>query len=144
MPDEAAAKSILEAAHAAWSRGDIEGVLSCYVDDLIFYCNTGGADGSPLTIEGKKDFRAFLLKMQGTEGHAIVEYFRFTDGIGRALIRAVIRHKGTGHKLAGTFRQVVYYRNNQIAQLEEFHDAARMAAFWRLVAGEAIDDDSTP
>jgi len=56
----------------------------------------------------------------------------------------VVPHKGTGHKLAGTFRQVVYYRNNQIAQLEEFHDAARMAAFWRLVAGEAIDDDSTP
>ena len=82
--------------------------------------------------------------MQGTEGHAVVEYFRFSDGVGRALIGAVIRHKDTGHKLAGTFRQVVYYRNNQIAQLEEFHDAARMAAFWRLVAGEAIDDDSTP
>ena len=143
MPDEAAARSILEAAHAAWSRGDVDGVLSCYVDDLIFWCNTGGPDGGPLTVEGKKDFRAFLLRMKSAEGHSIVEFFRFSDGIGRALIRGVIRHKRTGHKLAGTFRQVVYYRDNKIARLEEYHDAARMAAFWRLVAGEAIDDDPT-
>jgi ketosteroid isomerase-like protein len=142
MPDEAAAKSILESAHAAWSKGNIEGVLNCYVDDLTFWCNTGGPDGAPLTIEGKQAFRAFLLRMQSAEGHSVVEFFRFWDGVGRAQIRGVIRHKLTGHKLAGSFRQVVYYRDNKIARLEEFHDAARMAAFWQLVAGEAIDDDS--
>ena len=136
-----AAKSILEAAHAAWSKGDIEGVLNCYVDDLTYWCNTGGPDSGPLLIEGKEDFRAFLLSMQGTEGHSVVEYFRFSDGIGRAQINAVIRHKLTGHRLAGSYRQVVTYRGNRIARLEEYYDAARMAAFWRLIAGQSIDDD---
>ncbi|MCZ7594468.1 MAG: hypothetical protein M5U16_05780 [Hyphomicrobium sp.] len=51
---------ILDSSHAAWSRGDIEGVLSNYVDDLTYYCNTGGPDGGPLSIVGKQALRHML------------------------------------------------------------------------------------
>jgi ketosteroid isomerase-like protein len=140
MFDEASAKSILLAAHAAWSRGDIEAILACYVDELTYWCNAGGPDGGPFQIEGKQQFRAFLQSMQEAEGRLTMDYFRLVDGIGRARVKCVVRHKRTGHKLVGSYRQVISYRDNKILRLEEYHDAARWAAFWKMIAGEASDE----
>ncbi len=127
----------MDLAHAAWSTGDIEGVLAQYVDDLTYWCNTGGPDGTPMTIAGKDGLRDFMQSIaQVAESVSVSEYFRLQDGVGRANIECYIRHKSTGHKLVGSYRQVVTYRGDKIARLEEFHDAARMAAFWRLIAGD--------
>jgi hypothetical protein len=35
--------------------------------------------------------------------------------------------------LSGQYRQVFTFKNDKIIQLEEFHDAAKLATFWRLV-----------
>ncbi|KAB2941577.1 MAG: hypothetical protein K8F92_11320 [Hyphomicrobium sp.] len=129
---------ILDSSHAAWSRGDIEGVLSNYVDDLTYYCNTGGPDGGPLSIVGKQALRHMLQPIADVaESVSVSEYFRFSDGIGRAKIECYIRHKTTHHTLVGSYRQLVTYRGNRIARMEEFHDAAKMIAFWRMISGEA-------
>lgn len=136
--DEHRARMILDSSHAAWSRGDIEGVLSNYVDDLTYYCNTGGPDGGPLSIVGKQALRHMLQPIADVaESVSVSEYFRFSDGIGRAKIECYIRHKTTHHTLVGSYRQLVTYRGNRIARMEEFHDAAKMIAFWRMISGEA-------
>jgi ketosteroid isomerase-like protein len=129
---------ILQATHAAWSTGDVEGVVSHFVDDVTYFCNTGGPDGGPLTIQGKKPYREFLQQIvEVAESVSVSEYFRFADGIGRAKIECYIRHKTTRHTLVGSYRQLVTYRGDKIERLEEFHDAAKMIAFWRMISGEA-------
>lgn len=136
--DEQRARIILDLAHAAWSRGDIEGVLDHYVDDLTYCCNTGGPDGGPLLITGKDGLREMLQPIADTaESVSVSEYFRYQDGVGRATIECYIRHKTTRHLMVGSFRQVVTYRGDKIERMEEFHDGAKMVAFWRMIYGEA-------
>ena len=136
--DEHRARLILDAAHAAWSRGDVEGVLDQYVDDLTYWCNTGGPDGGPLIIVGKDGLREMLNSIVAVaESVSVSEYFRFIDGTGRAKIECYIRHKTTGHTMVGSYRQVVTYRGGRISRTDEFHDAARMATFWRMISDNA-------
>jgi ketosteroid isomerase-like protein len=136
--DEHRARMILDRAHAAWSRGDVEGVLSQYVEDLTYCCNTGGVDGGPLMITGKQGLREMLQPIVDVaESVSVSEYFRFNEGMGRAKIECYIRHRKTRHMLVGSYRQLVTYRGDKIERLEEFHDAAKMVAFWRMISGEA-------
>jgi len=136
--DEHRARMILEATHAAWSRGDVEGVVGNFTDDLTYFCNTGGPDGGPLTIVGQSAYREFLDKIvEVAESVSVPEYFRFQDGIGRAKVECYIRHNTTRHALVGSYRQLITYRGNRIVRMEEFHDAAKMIAFWRMISSEA-------
>ena len=135
--DEYMARSVLEQAHAAWCKGEIERLLSCYADDCVYWCNAGSLHGSPFVIEGKQQLRAFLQSITlVAESKSVIDHFQFEDGIGRAQIEAYIRHRRTGHVLAGTYRQIVTYRGRKIARSEEYHDAAKMAAFWRMVTSD--------
>jgi ketosteroid isomerase-like protein len=135
--DKFTARATLNATHAAWSNGDIDRVLVHYVDDLTYWCNSGGPNGAPLTIVGKSAFRAFLAPIAAAaESVSVAEYFRFEDGAGRAQIECYIKHKQTGLSLSGSYRQVVMFAGGRICRVCEYHDAAKMAAFWRLVAGE--------
>ena len=58
--NEPTARSILEAAHAAWNRQDLEEMLGWYHDEITYFCNMGGSDGNALRLYGKADMRAFL------------------------------------------------------------------------------------
>jgi ketosteroid isomerase-like protein len=137
--NEHVAKAVLDAAHRAWSEGDVQGVLTHYVDDLVYVCNTGGIDGGALTIEGKAGMAAFLDPVVVVaQSMSVVESFQFHAGIGRARIASFTRHRNTGHTLSGSYRQIVSFRGSRICRLEEFHDAAKMAAFWRLVKSETL------
>ena len=71
------------------------------------------------------------------ESVSVSEYFRFADGVGRAKIECYIRHKTTRHLMVGSYRQLVTYRGDKIERLEEFHDGAKMIAFWEMISGEA-------
>lgn len=135
--DEHRARMILQATHAAWSRGDVEGLLTYFVDDVTYCCNTGAADGGALVVNGVSAYRKMLQPIVDVaESVSVPEYFRFADGVGRATIECYIRHKTTGHVLVGSYRQFVTYRGDKIERLEEFHDAAKMIAFWQMVYGE--------
>jgi hypothetical protein len=70
------------------------------------------------------------------ESVSVSECFRFADGVGRAKIDCCIKHKLAGLALAGSYRQLVIFREQKILGLEEYHDAAKMASFGRLIAGE--------
>jgi ketosteroid isomerase-like protein len=141
--DEHRARIVVNGTHAAWSRGDVEGVLAYYVDDLTYFCNTGAPDGGPLLIEGKQALGKMLQSIVGVaDSVSVPEYFRFADGIGRATIDCYIRHRMTGHALVGSYRQQIAYRGDRIERLEEFHDAAKMVAFWQMISGEAAIERS--
>lgn len=138
--DENAARLVLEASHGAWSRGDVEGMLRWMTDDILYSCNTGGPDGGPLIVEGKDGMRAFLGPVAVVaESMSVVDLFEYRDMTARARIDCYIRHRSTGHLLTGSYRQVVEFRGNLISRLEEFHDAAKMIAFWKLVIGEELN-----
>jgi ketosteroid isomerase-like protein len=131
------AREILDATHAAFSKGDIAGMSSWFVDDMTYWSNTGSQDGSPLVIHGRAAHLAMVQSIASVaESVSVTEHFQFSHGIGRAQVEAYIRHRQTGHVLSGTFRQIVTYRGNKILRLDEYHDAAKMAAFWRLVTSE--------
>ncbi|MBN8911506.1 MAG: hypothetical protein J0H65_05480 [Rhizobiales bacterium] len=135
--DEHRARSVLETAHGAWCDRDVERLLDQYVEDCTYWCNAGVVDGEPFTLTGKQAFRPFLHSiLLVADSRSVIELFQFKDGIARAQISAYVRHRRTGHVLAGLYRQVVTYRGNRIWRIEEYHDAAKMNAFWRLVASE--------
>jgi ketosteroid isomerase-like protein len=136
------ARSLLDASHGAWCNGDIDRLLSYYADDCLYWCNAGAIDGSPFTLVGKPAFRDFLRNVSSVaESRSVIDLFQFDGKIARAQIDTYVRHRRTGHVLAGSYRQVVTYRGNEIWRIEEYHDAARMAAFWRLVASEETAGD---
>lgn len=135
--DAQIARDVVDGAHAAWSNGDIERVLSFYTDNLVYWCNAGSIEGTPYVIEGKPAFRTFLHTIHAVaESGSVTEYFHFGDGVARASIEGYILHRRTGLVLSGSFRQVLTFRGRKIARLEDYHDAAKMAAFWRLVSCE--------
>jgi len=140
---ELQARELLDIAHAAWSREDVEAVLACFVDDLHFWSNASPR-GDALTVTGKSAFRTYLHSIDVAERISVREHFRLVDGVGRARIDWFVRHKRTGHTLTGSYRQLVGYREGKICRLEEYHDAARMAAFWRLIAGEDALAETAP
>ncbi len=136
--DEHRARVILDATLAAWSNGDVDSLVGHFVDDLTYFCNTGAPDGGPLTIVGKTAYRATLQQiLDVSESVCVAEYFRFAEGVGRAKIECYIRHKTTRHTLVGSYRQLITYRGDKVERLEEFHDAAKMIAFWQMISGEA-------
>jgi ketosteroid isomerase-like protein len=139
--DVHSAREVVDSAHNAWSRGDIELLLSNYVDDLTYWCNAGSLDGVPYIVEGKPAYRTFLRSIASVaESASATEQFTFEDGIARVRVEAYIRHRRTGHTLSGSYRQIFHFRGRKILRLEEFHDAAKMAAFWRMVTSDETAD----
>jgi ketosteroid isomerase-like protein len=123
------ARELLYAAHEAFNRRDIEGLLNLYVEDMVYWTNFGNADGGPLTIEGKDNMRAFVALWAGLQSLSVPDDFRFVDGVGHASAEFFMKDPKTGHDHSAMFRQVITYRDDRICRMEEFHDAQAMMAF---------------
>ena len=135
-----AARMLVDAAHLAWSNRDVEALLACYCEDIHYSCNTGSS-AEPFVAVGKQAMRDFLLPVLDiAESMSVVDRFVFKDNMARATIACFVTHKATGHVLSGSYRQVLVFREGKIAKIEEFHDAARIAAFWKMVDVEAASD----
>jgi ketosteroid isomerase-like protein len=131
------AKAIVEAAHAAWNERNLDGMLNHYVEDLIYWSNAGGPDNTPLTIFGKSGFRDLLgYVLEVSDSSTSIEAFTYEDGLARVQVSAYIKHRPTGLDLSGNFRQVLHFRDFRICKHEEFHDAAMLSTFWRLITHE--------
>lgn len=93
----------------------------------------------PLIIEGKGAFRDYLAPiMHANETVSTVVNFSYSTAIGRARIAIFIKHRETGHQITSTFRQIVTFRGDLIARIDEYHDAARLSTFWRLAQGDRV------
>jgi ketosteroid isomerase-like protein len=137
--DHVSARQILESAHTAWETGDLPAVLRLYVDDCVYCSNTGGLEGTPFMLEGKAAYRDYLIPiMRANQTVSTVINFSYTTGIGRARIAIFIKHRQSGHQITSTYRQIVTYRDDRIARIDEFHDVARLSSFWRLAQGDSM------
>lgn len=136
--DELNARALLEAVHVALSNGDAVRVLNACDDDIVYWCNAGGLRAKPLQIVGKLVLRYYLESVAWvTESVSVVDSFRLHNGIGHAKVSGFMRHRKSGITLSTSFRQVATFRDRKIVRLDEYHDAAQVVAFWRLVASEA-------
>ena len=141
--DALRARVLVDAAHLAWGNRDMEALMACYCDDIRYTCNIGPTGTEPFVAVGKKAMLDFLLPvLDVTESMSVVESFAFRNEAARATVACFVKHKATGHVLSGKYRQVVRFRDGGIAQIDEFHDAARIAAFWKLVAVEATSQEA--
>ncbi|MFT3730788.1 MAG: nuclear transport factor 2 family protein [Hyphomicrobium sp.] len=136
--DAATAHAIVEAAHAAWRNGDIEAVLDQYVDDLVAITNAG-PDWQPMIIEGKAAMRArYAPIMDIIDSRTTILSFDFDGSSARIRFGAFLRHRATGLEMKGTYREMCTFRGDKIARIEDFHDVAKIAAFWRLIEFETL------
>jgi ketosteroid isomerase-like protein len=133
------AKTIAEAAHAAWNAEDIEAVLGQYVDDLVYVSNAGGKNGKKLVVRGRSGLRELLTPvLPFIQNRTAIETFMFRDDVAHLQVSFFTRVKRTGLEHSGTYRQIMQFRGFKIGRLEEIHDAAMLNAFWRLVAAENV------
>lgn len=124
----------MESAQEAWNAGSVEGVLDKYVNDLVYTTNTGRPNGESLTFRGKDELRKlYRTTMEVLDSASRLESVRYENGLVRTRLTAVLRHRATGHILTCSLRQILRFREFRIAEQEDFHDAAKLAAFWRLV-----------
>ena len=138
------ARLLVDAAHLAWSNRDIAGLLACYCDDVRYTCNTGPNPPEPFVAVGKQAMMDFLLPVLGiATSMSVVERFVFRNDAATATAACFVTHHATGHVLSGKYRQVIAFRDEKIAQIDEFLDAARFAAFWKLVIAEASVKEET-
>lgn len=129
----------MESAQESWNSGSVEGVLAKYVDDIIYTTNTGGPNGESLTIRGKENVRdRYRSSMALIQSHARLEYVRWDDGLVRTRLSAFLQHRETGISATVRLRQLIRFRGFLIAEIQDFHDAAKLAAFWRFI-GATLD-----
>jgi ketosteroid isomerase-like protein len=124
----------------AYAVRDLDRALACFSDDVIYalHVDRDVVPFAGVTI-GKAQFRnrlemiASLFDMplyrlehaalNGDELHASIAY-RF-------------RHIVSGEEIEGNMRAVIWVRGGLFARVNEYHDRARVEAFFRLIASGA-------
>lgn len=131
---------LLEALYASWAAKDLNAVLSCFSDDIVFAMHVP-PDLIPFAGETRgKDALVPRLQM-------ILDDFDFLQyrpihivdegGVLHSQVRYHFRHKATGYDIDGTMRHVWQVEGDQIVRLEEFHDTPRVKTFFELLAQSA-------
>lgn len=139
--NEDGARAIVDEYHAAWSRGDVTEMMACCHEDVQLLLNSGAPDGGPLQLNGKAELTAFLTPIVSIALCTTVpQFLTYNAGIARTRVAAIVKHIETGHVLSGTYRQIILlFDGPKIMDLNEFHDAAMMKAFWDLVETELAE-----
>jgi hypothetical protein len=71
--------------------------------------------------------------MEVIDSRTRIDSIRYENGLVRTRLAAILQHRATGHVLTCTLRQVLRFEGFRIAEHVDFHDAAKLAAFWNLV-----------
>ena len=109
-------------------------MLNKYTDDIVYVTNSDGPNGEASTIRGKENLRIRFEKAMETFDITIkMESIRFGRGSVRVRSSLLYEHRETGHSLSCSLRQIVGFEGFRIAEVHDFHDEARMAAFWKLL-----------
>jgi ketosteroid isomerase-like protein len=126
------ARRVLGRACALWADGDLPGLLSHFVDDVVFTVHAR-PHGASLVGEGMS--RAlFAHRLESLLDHFAVLDFQLqsmtTDGLWHyTRVGYSYRHHASGLVLDGTMRHKWGFVDDKIAHFELYHDAARMRAF---------------
>ncbi len=138
MLTDAQASALIEKSHEQWRRGNLEGLLSQYTDDMEYWCNAGDPGGGPVELKGKAAFGeslAAVLRSTCCDSHILT--FAYDGEVARTTAFYRLERIGTAVVLDGTYRQIVYFKRGLISRLEEYHDAGRLTAFWLLTSDGA-------
>jgi hypothetical protein len=71
--------------------------------------------------------------MEVIDSRTRIESVRCENGLVRTRLAAVMQHRASGHVLTCTLRQVLRFEGFRIAEHADYHDAAKLAAFWNLI-----------
>lgn len=119
-----------------WSSGDVEGVLALLADDIVHTVHVGNVDVPyMISAEGKDAVRQRFEVILATffVNAFVIESLVETAEEIRASVRGYHEHKTTGERLDVTLRFHARVKDDQIARLDEFVDAAYFEAFERFV-----------
>lgn len=128
---------VVEACYASWAAKDLEAVLACFSDDVVYTMHLP-QELMPFAGETRgKDAMAPRLKMI-IDGFDFLEYrpkfYSDDSSVFHSQVRYRYRHKKTGYEIEGTMRHIWHVDGDQVVQLEEFHDSPRLQAFFELLA----------
>jgi ketosteroid isomerase-like protein len=130
-------RTIVEALYASWAVKDLDSVLACCADDIVFAIHVS-TDIMPFAGEtrGKADIAPRLQMI--LDGFHFLAYRPLhiceDDDQFHAQVLYHFRHKVTGHEIEGTMRHVGRIEGDKVVRLDEFHDTARLQAFFGLLA----------
>ena len=130
-------RTLLEGAYAAWAARDLDATLACFAADVAFVIHL---PAEVVAFAGEVRGRAEL----GKRLQAILDEFDFlfytpvqikAEGASyHSQVHFHYRHKATGLDYEGRMRHVWRIDGDQIVHFEEFHDTARVRAFFGLLA----------
>lgn len=134
-----ATRDVATRALQRWGERDLDGTLELIAEDVVHVLNIDG-NLAPFakSVAGKAELRPKLQSMLDAlwfEQFDIVSV-KALDTCARALITIRYRHRQTGEELATTFRMIMEVTDGLITLMEEYHDAAYVEAFLRLVSME--------
>jgi ketosteroid isomerase-like protein len=121
----------------AWANRDLEGTLGFFTEDVVHILNIDGTVAPfAASVEGKPALREKLLLLLDTfdVGTLINDGHRVEGCRASGSYKFTYIHRATGERLSGSFRFVIEQRGGLIFRMEEYHDAAYVEAFVRLVA----------
>lgn len=134
--EENATKCVFERAVSAWANGDIDAALKLMSDDVQHSVNVNG-ELVPFaaSVRGKAQMRDKLrLLLETFEIGAYVTQHSTVEGqCVRARMKMIFLHKASGEQLNRRFRFVIEVRDGLLTHIEEYHDAAYLEAFARMV-----------
>jgi len=128
---------VLEAMYASWATKDLDAVLSCCSNDIVFVMHL---PPEIIRFAGESWGKAAIIPRLRMiiDGFDFLEYrpVHIDDAgdVSHSLVRYRFRHKRTGYEIEGTMRHVWTIEGDQIVRLEEFHDTPRVSTFFELLA----------
>lgn len=137
-------EEVLGHAHRAWSAGDIDALVSHFTADLEYEINAGTADGNPVQLRGREAFANFWRpRMEQISTRTTPGTLSMKGDVGRVQVGVWLRHLRTGFVLMGSYRQILSFRGGLICRIEEYHDAAKLNAFWAMIQVELAKIDQS-
>jgi uncharacterized protein len=128
---------ILEALYASWADKDLNAVLACLSDAVVFAIHVP-PEVMPFAGETRgKD--ALVPRLQMILDDFDFLHYRPTHivdegDVMHSQVRYHFRHKATGYDIEGTMRHVWVVEGDQVVRFEEFHDTPRVKTFFELLA----------
>ncbi len=130
-------RKIVEKAHLFWGESDLEGLLSCFTDDIVYNVNVDGKQVPyAASATGKDAVRQRLQLLLDTfEVQAfVIESIIHTAECTKTRVLGFYKHKVTGERLDIFPHFHAFVRNGLIHRLDEIQDAPYVEAFQRFVA----------
>ena len=130
-------RKIVEKAHLFWGESDLEGLLSCFTDDIVDNVNVDGKQVPyAASATGKDAVRQRLQLLLDTfEVQAfVIESIIHTAECTKTRVLGFYKHKVTGERLDIFPHFHAFVRNGLIHRLDEIQDAPYVEAFQRFVA----------